>query len=976
MRHAKRGDRDDTDTESASRTGAAPGKRARSEKTGPAGIESRLDDELAGGSGAALPASAASRAQRTFGASFDDVRVHTSGAAAQMNAELGYKAFAYGSDLFFGAGAYQPDTPNGEHVLMHELAHVAQTGGRRAGGVQGRLAIGTSSDAAEVDADRGAAAAMEGRTYAVASSPLVLRGFGATGDGVTHEAQTTKGAKEAGFDDRDAEMIYSGNWQRDMNQVMVTFVENGTQPLFEVVNILHTAHFGFPIGGSKEGVKAGTFEGKSKGAHAREFGTYDPVEHIDNTGGLLTEDVFTQAGDVDSAGHHPRAKGNKRPLADTDPRYIAELAKAKSIENPQDNVAHRVDESGIPIYISASRTQLERHLANGVVLAQQPGKNEESERRQRDRALRYAGEALHIMQDYYAHSNFCEIAVNLLLKEGSRTLGDEANITAAQLDARLDQYVDHDGPRTLDTYVHRRDAETPDSGERDKNAVTRGGREIMATGTFTLEDTVQSVKEKALAAINGMHPFKDEKSAGPNKHVVALLTWFESNPEYVQMNVTAELRNLGQHMKAHMGTIEKVLNGAGKGAAGIGRMNARIERGVGGAARRAWHTVAGGVVHLFGDDASKAEHATGAKLADQRAEAGAKVAERDGHETQKQVAALTAQLAKTAGELSTQGRGLPALYEVARGGMGLLSLSALAKRIPLIGTVIAPYVEEMVESLKKKARKRLRQMWHAAKPQIIAELNAAVSLAIGDTEVQRSNAKTGTSTSSAFTQPTHTDIAKDFHSHQHGTEDRFSVVEKAGEIHHRMGPKGWDALGKRVDNSIRTAPRKSAVITAETLSNASHDGEHPHEHQQRHGGAWLAGVANVMATKATRALMIAYRKSITDGPENMKANIAAQNAVVRSWYSHPADCRATWEGPMTEALNGETASSRELLAELARRTSLPPSQQAPNDQQYADDPDHEADHTHHHHHRDADHAHHNHEHPANHANQANHHHDH
>lgn len=58
-------------------------------------------------------------------------RIHTDPAAAALAAEMGTRAFSLGRDVVFGAGQYEPGTPQGRRLLGHELAHVAQA--RRGG---------------------------------------------------------------------------------------------------------------------------------------------------------------------------------------------------------------------------------------------------------------------------------------------------------------------------------------------------------------------------------------------------------------------------------------------------------------------------------------------------------------------------------------------------------------------------------------------------------------------------------------------------------------------------------------------------------------------------------------------------------------------------------------------------------------------------------------------------------------------------
>jgi hypothetical protein len=245
------------------------------------------------------------------------VRVHTDSQAASMAESKGFQAFSYSGDVFGKSSALDTGTEHGSHVMMHELAHVAQTGGQRAGGVHGKVEIGTatdSGDALEVDADKGAAAAVAGGSYSVQRAPLAVRGFGATSkdpNAIVHQNQTEQEAKKAGFSGDDASMIYSGNWNRDMNQLLIPTVREkleakGGPIVFSAMDLMHTLHFGYPIGGAPgEGGKAPK-PGSSPGmAGVKEFGTYDPVEHIDNPGGLTGADVNkpgSHAGDMQNAG--------------------------------------------------------------------------------------------------------------------------------------------------------------------------------------------------------------------------------------------------------------------------------------------------------------------------------------------------------------------------------------------------------------------------------------------------------------------------------------------------------------------------------------------------------------------------------------------------------------------------------------------------------------------------------------------------
>ncbi len=65
-----------------------------------------------------------------MGDSLGDVRIHTGPKAAQACEQINARAFTVGNHVAFNSGEYDPSSPEGQHVLAHELAHVRQqTGG-------------------------------------------------------------------------------------------------------------------------------------------------------------------------------------------------------------------------------------------------------------------------------------------------------------------------------------------------------------------------------------------------------------------------------------------------------------------------------------------------------------------------------------------------------------------------------------------------------------------------------------------------------------------------------------------------------------------------------------------------------------------------------------------------------------------------------------------------------------------------------
>ena len=96
------------------------------------------------------------------GRDLGDVRVHTDAAAAASSQAIGARAFAYGPDVFLGAGERATD----KQLMAHELTHVAQ----QPGTARAKLAIGESAAPEEREADAVASAVARGSSERVAIS--------------------------------------------------------------------------------------------------------------------------------------------------------------------------------------------------------------------------------------------------------------------------------------------------------------------------------------------------------------------------------------------------------------------------------------------------------------------------------------------------------------------------------------------------------------------------------------------------------------------------------------------------------------------------------------------------------------------------------------------------------------------------------------------------------------------------------------
>lgn len=114
--------------------------------------------------------------ENSFGQSFQGVRVHTGGAADSVAREHHAEALTVGSNIAFGAGRYRPETPTGQHLIAHELAHVVQQGTHGGGAArpQARSIVSVPGEPAEVAAEHAAYRAVRGERVQVSSDTSLV----------------------------------------------------------------------------------------------------------------------------------------------------------------------------------------------------------------------------------------------------------------------------------------------------------------------------------------------------------------------------------------------------------------------------------------------------------------------------------------------------------------------------------------------------------------------------------------------------------------------------------------------------------------------------------------------------------------------------------------------------------------------------------------------------------------------------------
>lgn len=121
-----------------------------------------------------------------LGQDLSDVRVHTGGKADESARSINAQAYTVGSDVVFGGGKYQPDTPAGQRVIAHELTHVVQ---QRSGPVDGTAAPGGIKVSDPSDRFEQAAERTADRMMGQASGPVSAEAASPASASVQREAK-------------------------------------------------------------------------------------------------------------------------------------------------------------------------------------------------------------------------------------------------------------------------------------------------------------------------------------------------------------------------------------------------------------------------------------------------------------------------------------------------------------------------------------------------------------------------------------------------------------------------------------------------------------------------------------------------------------------------------------------------------------------------------------------------------------------
>ena len=209
--------------------------------------------------------------------------------------------------------------------------------------------------------------------------------------------------------------IYAGNWMRDFSQVYVPSVFENVKKMPRVMGDILSPPIG-PLGAESligsilRSVAIQDFDTQipQKVMTDQNIGVYVPQEHMDNPAGLtLDDDLLVRTNSNPKSGQkgHYVIASQSKPNFRENTLNAEAFDKSLQIENP---FLYNVSPSGMNYFVFNTSEWIKHQFKKS--------KNSSDV----DLARMFFGSGLHGIEDYFAHSNFIEIALNLILKNSSK----------------------------------------------------------------------------------------------------------------------------------------------------------------------------------------------------------------------------------------------------------------------------------------------------------------------------------------------------------------------------------------------------------------------------------------------------------------------------------------------------------------------------------------------------------------------------
>ena len=153
---------------------AAPPPVAENAAPGVDPFAVHLLDRADASASSSIPDGLRGRFEQSLGTDLSGVRLHTGAESATAATAMHARAYATGEHVHFGAGQYDPSSPDGQRLVAHEVAHTVQQRGAGAS-IQHELEVSEPGDRGEREADDAADKMLSGEPAHVTPNAGVAR---------------------------------------------------------------------------------------------------------------------------------------------------------------------------------------------------------------------------------------------------------------------------------------------------------------------------------------------------------------------------------------------------------------------------------------------------------------------------------------------------------------------------------------------------------------------------------------------------------------------------------------------------------------------------------------------------------------------------------------------------------------------------------------------------------------------------------
>ena len=486
-------------------------------------VEAARDLAAAPG-GAPLPGEIAARLGASLGADLSGVRIHANEGAVE---DLDAGAAAYGEHLFFAPGAYDPRSDAGLGLLAHEVVHAVESGGappadpksigatdagaeQRADAVQAAVEAGEEAPLA-VQPGRAPADVMRRGEAGVHHEDLTMPALGVDNPDVSPQGEDRSNPTLTESEEK-ALQVYAGNYIADNSQVLVPSMVGVLAD--EVVKVGDSPEEKMAAAGELAQAIVQAMAVLDIGADAAKLvvpeniETYEAERHMDNPQGTSGGDYLVKNQDgVVAPTATPRSLGPDQATfpGKTEGVGVNTVKGADTVRSQGGSAVPGLQYENPTLY-EASPAGLSNHIYNSIEASKSSytqAAGLAADPNTRAEARMNVGLGDHIVQDYFSHSNFIEIALNRYINDALEARAQQPGAASAA-DPLLDQ-LEADGPQVAAGVGGREEDEWVATLYDQRVGGPGEQRSVVTTGTYGGTDTKISLAHAMMPMMPKLH---------------------------------------------------------------------------------------------------------------------------------------------------------------------------------------------------------------------------------------------------------------------------------------------------------------------------------------------------------------------------------------------------------------------------------------------------------------------------------------